>query len=86
MATIQKKIWPKDFKLVKSGRKRFEWRVADFRIKKGDIFILAEYNPATRKYSGRKITRKVKEVVKYSLNQYGQKKLLEKKGFYIIHL
>lgn len=32
MVVIKKKIWPEYFELVKSGKKRFELRVADFEI------------------------------------------------------
>jgi ASC-1-like (ASCH) protein len=42
MAIIRKKIWPEYFKLVTSGKKRFELRVADFDIKEGDTLILKE--------------------------------------------
>ncbi len=42
MATIKKKIWPKFFNLVASGKKRFELRLADFDIKEGDTFVLKE--------------------------------------------
>jgi len=36
MAIIKKKIWPEYFELVRSGKKRFEARLADFDIKEGD--------------------------------------------------
>ena len=39
---IRKKIWPKYFGLVKSRKKNFEIRLADFRIKEGDVLILEE--------------------------------------------
>lgn len=39
---IKKKIWPKFFEEVKSGKKKFEVRVADFNIKEGDTLILEE--------------------------------------------
>ena len=84
MATIEKKIWPKHFELVKSGEKKFELRLADFKIKKGDIFILREWNPKTKKYTGRKIQKKVNYVLKFELNDFGQKKKIERKGLYVI--
>lgn len=84
MAVIKKKIWPKYFKLVKSGKKRVELRLADFRIKKGDAFLLEEYDPKKKKYTGRKIKKKVKYVFKFKLNDFGQKKAIEKRGLYLI--
>lgn len=84
MAIIKKKIWLKWFELVKSGKKRFELRLADFRIKQGDILLLEEWNPKTKKYTGRKIKKKVKYLLKFKLNDFGQEKEIKKKGLYII--
>ncbi|MCX6702269.1 MAG: DUF3850 domain-containing protein [Candidatus Wolfebacteria bacterium] len=84
MAIIKKKIWPKWFKEVKSGKKKFELRVADFKVEKGDMFEMHEWNPKTKKFTGKKISKKIKYVLKFGLDDFGQKKLIEKKGFYII--
>ncbi len=86
MRTTNKKIWPTDFKLAKSGKKKFELRVADFKIKKGDTLLLQEWNPKTKKYTGRQLKKKVNFVHKFKLNDYGQKKLIEKKGLYVIQI
>lgn len=83
---IKKKIWPRDFQLTKSGRKKFELRVADFKIKTGDTLILQEWNPKTKKYTGKSLKRKVGYVHKFRLNDYGQKKIIEKRGLYVIQL
>jgi len=84
MATIEKKIQPKYFELIKSGKKKFELRLADFKIKKGDILTLREYNQRIKKYTGRKIRKKVKYLLKFNLNDFGQKKEIERKGLYVI--
>ena len=84
MAEIRKKIWPKYFQLVKSDKKKFELRLADFRIKAGDSLILEEWNPKRKEYTGRKIKTKVKYVLKFNLNDFGQNKDIEKKGLYVI--
>ena len=81
---IKKKIWPKYFKLVKSGKKKFELRLPDFKIKRGDTLILEEWDPRKKKYTGRKIKKRVKFVLKFKLNDFGQKKEIEKKGLYVI--
>lgn len=83
---IKKKIWPKYFDLVKSGKKKFEVRLADFRIKEGDIIILEEYNPKARKYTGRKLKKKVKYVLKFKLDDFKQEELIKKRGLYVIQL
>ncbi len=84
MAIVKKKIWPEYFKLVKSGKKKFELRLADFNIKKGDTLLLEEWDPKTKKYSGKKIAKKIKYILKFNLNDFGQKKEIEKKGLYLI--
>lgn len=86
MAIIKKKSWPKIFNLMKSGKKKFDLRVADFKIKAGDTLVLEEYDPKKKKYTGKKLMKKVKYVMKFSLNDFGQRKAVEKKGLYIIQL
>jgi len=84
MAIIKKKIWPEYFKLVKSGKKKFELRLDDFDIKEGDTLILEEWNPKTKEYTGRKIEKKVDYILKFNLDDFGQKDEVEKKGLYVI--
>ncbi|MDP2930298.1 MAG: DUF3850 domain-containing protein [bacterium] len=84
MAIIKKKAWPKLFSDVKSGKKKFDLRIADFKVKAGDTLVLEEYDPKKKKYTGKKLARKVKYVMKFGLNDFGQKKEIEKKGLYII--
>lgn len=84
MAVIKKKIWPDFFDEIKSGKKRFELRLADFDIKKGDVFVLQEWDPQTKQYTGREIRKKVKYVLKFNLDDFGQKKEIEEKGLYVI--
>ncbi len=84
MAIIKKKVWPDYFKLIKSGKKKFELRLADFKAKEGDILILEEWNPEKKEYTGRKIRRKIKYILKFKLNDFGQEKEIKKKGIYIL--
>lgn len=86
MAIIKKKIWPKYFKLVKSGKKRFDVRVADFDIKEGDTLILEEWDPQTKKYTGRSLTRKVDYLLKFDLDTFGQRESIKKNGLYVLQL
>jgi len=83
---IKKKTWPEIFELVKSGKKRFDVRAADFELKEGDTLILEEWNPKTKKYTGRKIEKKVGYILHYQLDKFGQKDLIEKHGIYVIQL
>lgn len=87
MATITKKIWPEFFEAVASGKKKYEFRMADdFTAKEGDTIVLEEWDPKTKKYTGRKTEKKIVYVQKFNLDSMGQRKLLEKYGFYILSL
>lgn len=86
MAVIKKKIWPKYFELIKSGRKKFELRLADFKIKEGDTLVLEEWNPKTKTYTGRKLGRKVKYLFRFNLNDFGQAQAIVQKGLFIIQI
>jgi ASC-1-like (ASCH) protein len=86
MAIIKKKIWPEFFEMVASGRKNFEARVADFELREGDTLLLEEWSPETKEYTGRKIEKKVKYVLKFNLDDFGQKEAIEKNGLYVIQL
>ena len=84
MNIIKKKIWPKYFNLAKAGKKKFEVRLADFSIKEGDVLILQEWDPKNKRYTGRQLKKRVKYILKFKLNDFGQKEKIEKKGIYII--
>jgi ASC-1-like (ASCH) protein len=84
MSLIKKKINHKYFNLVKLGKKKFELRLADFKIKPGDILILQEWNPKTKKYTGRELKKKVNFILKFKLNDFGQAQEIKKKGLYVI--
>ncbi len=86
MKIIKKKIWPKYFNLAKAGKKKFELRLADFEIKEGDVLVLEEWDSEKKIYTGRKLKKKIKYVLKFKLDDFGQKKEIEKKGLYAIQL
>lgn len=86
MAIIKKKIWPEYWELVKSGKKNFELRLADFDIKEGDTLILEEWDLKTKQYIGRKLEKPVKYVLRFRLNDFGQEKEIEQNGLYVVQL
>ena len=49
------KIWKEYFEAVDNESKRFEYRKNDRNFNIGDRLVLCEYDPITRKYSGRKL-------------------------------
>ena len=89
MAVIHKKIHPKYFDLVAKGKKKFEFRIADFEIKEGDTLALEEWNPETKSHTGRSLIKKVGYLKKFTLEDLNKefsqpKELLEEYGFYVI--
>lgn len=58
------KIIPQYFLEVAAGSKRAEVRLNDRNYKRGDIYDLREWNPETKKYTGRKINIEITHVLK----------------------
>ena len=86
MSVIKKKTWPEIFELVASGKKKFDLRLNDFDISEGDTLILEEWNPETKKYTGRKIEKKVSYILKFRLDDFGQEKKIKEKGIVVIQM
>lgn len=81
---IKKKTWPKLFQDILEGNKTFDARIADFNIKRGDVLILEEWDPKTKKYTGRKIEKKVTYVLKTKEQTFWSNKDIAKYGLQII--
>jgi len=84
MAIITKKIHPEYFELVKSGKKKFELRLAEFDVKEEDLLVLEEWDPIKKEYTGRKIEKYINYVFKFDLDTFGQKEEIIKKGLCIM--
>lgn len=62
-----------------------DFRLADFDLEPGDKIIFQEWNPETKKYTGREYTKEVKKVVKCeSPTRYWTQEELEKHGLYLM--
>lgn len=83
---IKKKIWPEYFEIIKSKKKKFELRLADFNIEEGDTLILEEFDPETNTYTGRRIKKKAKYIMKFNPTRMHRLEEIKKFGFYIIEL
>jgi len=81
---IRKKIWTEYFEKILSGEKKFELRLADFEVEKGDTLILEEYNPDKQEYTGRKIEKKVGCVMKTKNLKFWPEEEIKKYGYQII--
>lgn len=87
MPTIKKKIWPIYFEAIVSGKKKYELRLNDFEINEGDHLLLEEWDPKTKKYTGRSINKKVTYVGRFKLDKlFWSKEAIEEKGIQIISL
>ena len=83
---IEKKVWPKFFQKIFDGDSTFELCLADFECKPGDILVLREWDPKTKRYTGRVIEKKVTYVIKTKDVKFWPKEDIEKHGFQIIGL
>ena len=81
---IKKKTWPELFQKIVDGDKTFDLRLADFECKEGDILVLEEWNPNTKKYTGRVLEKKVTFVLKTKDIKFWPKEDMEKYGYQII--
>jgi ASC-1-like (ASCH) protein len=89
MQTITKKIYPEYFQQILDGKKKFEVRLNDFDIEEGDLLLLREWNPETKDYTGREITKTVGYVGKWKLEHFEKfwdKKDIDEKGLMVISL
>ena len=81
---IEKKIWPEYFERILTGDKKYELRLADFKCNKGDILLLKEWDPKTKKYTGRAVEKEVTHILKTKEVTFWPKEEIEKYGFQII--
>ena len=88
MRVIEKKIWPKYFKKIEENKKHFEVRLADFEVEEGDVLILKEWDPKTKKYTGKELKCKTGLIIKIpeTMESFHKKEEIEKHGFYVIEL
>ena len=83
---IKKKTWPEYFEKIVKGEKNIEVRLADFKLNKGDILVLEEYNPKTKKYTGRIIKKRVQNLIKWNPTASYSLEDIKKFGFYEIEM
>ncbi|MFA5841732.1 MAG: DUF3850 domain-containing protein [Candidatus Paceibacterota bacterium] len=87
MTTIEKKTWPELFEKVLSGEKKFDLRLNDFNIGVGDTLLLREWDPRTKEYTGRELSKKVTYILKVNPNDtMWPKEDIEKYGIQVMSL
>lgn len=84
---IRKKTWPGYFDEIVSGNKKYDLRLNDFEIKSGDIIIFEEWDPKTKKYTGRSIKKTAGYIGKFKTDElFWPKEEIDDKGFIIVSL
>jgi len=81
---IEKKTTPEFFQKILENIKTFDLRLNDFECKQGDILLLREYNPETKSYTGRKLEKKIKFVLKTKDLKFWTKEEIDKNGFIVL--
>ncbi len=79
-----KKVWSEYFQKIIDGKKTYELRLADWECNEGDILVLQEWDPETKKYTGREIEKEVTYVGKTKNMNFWTKEKVEKYGYQII--
>jgi len=83
---IRKKSWPDYFKAIVNGEKKIDVRLADFECNQGDVLVFEEWDPKTKKYTGKKIKKKVGNIIKTKDLKFWSKEEMDKNGLYVIQL
>lgn len=86
MKIIRKKTNPDQFDPIYVGKKKYDFRLADFEIAEGDLLVLEEWDPDKKEYTGRSIAKRVGFIGKFTTDMFNQREAIEKNGFYIISL
>lgn len=80
----EKKVLPEYFQKILDGIKTFELRLADWECQENDILILREWDSKSKKFTGRKIEKKVSYVLKTKNIEFWPKEEVKKHGYQII--
>lgn len=87
MATIKKKSWPSHFEAIKSGKRKFDFRLGDDDFNVGDTLIIEEWDPEKKEYTGRTLKKKITHVAKYNTNKlFWSPEEVKKNGIQILSL
>lgn len=83
---IEKKTWPEMFAKILDGSKNFDLRLADFEVKEGDVLLLKEWDPQTKKYTGREVKKIIRFVLRTKKLKYWSQEEINNKGFVVMSL
>jgi len=81
---IIKKIFRESFENILSGKKNFEVRIEDdCKFEEGDILVLKEID-GNKNFTGRKIVKKIKFILRTKNVDYWNKEEINKYGFTVL--
>jgi hypothetical protein len=86
MGVIEKKIWPMFFDKIANGERRYEIRLADFELTKGDTLVLKEWDPLRQRFTGRQINKVVHTIEKIDVSKFWSAEQIKKHGLYVIEI
>ena len=71
---------------MKSGRKTFDVRIADFEAREGDVLVFEEFDPEKNQYTGRTIEKRISFLMNTKKAGFYPEKQVQEYGFYIFQL
>jgi len=83
---IEKKSWPEMFDRIAKGEKTFDVRLADFDCKAGDVLVFREWNPDSKRYTGRSTEKRIKYVMKTKEAKFWTESDVKRYGFLVMGL
>lgn len=81
---IRKKTWKEAFEKIASGEKTFDVRLNNFECEVGDILVLEEYDPIKKKYTGRKVEKKITFILNSKEQKYWTQSEIKNNGLVIM--
>ncbi len=81
---FEKKIFPEYFELVRTGKKTYDFRLADFAINPGDTLVLKEWDKQKKEFTGRELEKEVTYVGKTKGDTTWSQEEIDKFGYQII--
>ena len=80
----EKKVLTEYFEKILEGKKTYEFRLADWDCKEGDILVLKEWDSILKKFTGREIEKEVTYVGKTKGMDFWPEEEVKKYGYQII--
>ncbi len=81
---IKKKVWPKNFESLLMGQRNCDIRLNDFKVSEDDIIVFKEWDPKSKRYTGREVRKVVKKVNKVNVLDYYSPSEIKRKGLLLL--